>query len=107
MYYCEVCNALPLPVEDLWHIDITSAPRISFFDGHKALVVDYTFETTMLSDYASVNESETLLTVVGGIATETLVFPVDPELIYQRTGYACMDETEVRQLVVLRISFLF
>ena len=46
----------------------------------------------LLSDEASPGVSERRLRRVGGKWSEPFVLPVDPELVMQRTGYACMDE---------------
>ena len=39
-----------------------------------------------------VNVMEPELAKVGGVWDEPFILPVDPELLFQRTGYACMDE---------------
>ena len=48
----------------------------------------------LVSDGASPGESERKLANVGGTWREPFILPVDPELLLQRTGYACMDEDQ-------------
>ena len=47
---------------------------------------------SLLSDFESPAVSEPQLRQVGGAWNEPYVLPIDPELLFQRTGYACMDE---------------
>jgi hypothetical protein len=76
---------LPLPPEESWKIEV---------DGHDYVLVYYTLSSTLVTDAASPKASEPALAKVGGTWDEPFVFPVDPELLLQRTGYACMDEAE-------------
>ncbi len=50
---------------------------------------------TLLSDRDFPGEAERKLRRVGGVWKEPLSFPLDPEFLFQRTGYACMDEDGV------------
>jgi hypothetical protein len=84
---------LPLPQEDLFDITPKKAQRTEV-DGHDYVLVDYSLDTTVLTDFASPGISEPALADIGGTWDEPFVFPVDPELLVQRTGYACMDEAE-------------
>ncbi len=85
---------LPLPPENLWNVTLLGAPRRVTEGGHDTVVVDYRLNTTLLTDYESPATSEAKLEKVGGVWNEPFVFPVDPELLFQRTGYACMDEED-------------
>lgn len=82
---------LPLPPTDLWQIDI-GAPYRAVVDGHDLVLVDYVFSSTLLTDEASPLAAEKRLGNVGGVWNEEFVLPADPEFLFQRTGYACMDE---------------
>jgi hypothetical protein len=86
---------LALPPQSLWKIDLKpgGARRITTEDGHDAVVVDYTFKSTLLSDASTPGESEPALRRVGGVWDEPFKFPLDPEFLFQRTGYACIDES--------------
>src|SRR5215471_296210 len=85
-------QSLPLPPEDLWTIDLAGQPRRHVVNGHDIIGVDYAFSSVLLSDAASPGESEPKLSAIGGKWKESFTLPVDPELLFQRTGYACMDE---------------
>jgi hypothetical protein len=85
---------LPLPPEDIWQVTLTSEPERRTIDGHDVIAIDYDFSTTILAQTESVEVSEAALAVVGGTWNEPFLFPVDPELFFQRTGYACMDEAD-------------
>lgn len=96
-YYPEADNknALPLPPEAQWTIALaeTGATRMTV-DDHDLVAVSYAFSSTLLSDAASPGVSEPALGTVGGTWDEDFVFPIDPTLLLQRTGYACMDEDQ-------------
>ncbi len=89
---------LPLPPDVKWNIALKAdaagsiKPRRVKIGTHDVVVVDYTFESTLLSSLASPALTEPALAKVGGTWDEPFVFPVDPELLFQRTGYACMTE---------------
>lgn len=86
---------LPLPPPEVWSITVDPAgPQRRIVDGHDMVVVDYTLETTLLSDPGSPARAEPALARVGGVWEEPFVLPIDPLLLFQRTGYACMDEDE-------------
>jgi hypothetical protein len=85
---------LPLPPEELWRITITSAPVVGSVDRHDVLSVDFQLSTTLLTPYESAVRAEPELGYIGGTWDEAFVLPIDPELLLQRTGYACMDEAE-------------
>ena len=87
-------HQLPLPPEDIWNISLTGAAVRTTVNGHDLVVVPYRFSSTILSDANSPGVSENALQHVGGTWDEPFSFPIDPELLYQRTGYACMDEAD-------------
>ncbi len=85
---------LALPPKDLWKIDLKpgGAKRVTTEDGHDAVVIGYTLRSTLLSDSRTPGEAEPALRRVGGVWEEPFNFPLDPEFLFQRTGYACLDE---------------
>jgi len=89
---------LPLPPDVKWNIALkgdaigSTKPRREKIGTHDVVVVDYTFDSTLLSPLASPGITEPALAKVGGTWDEPFIFPVDPELVFQRTGYACMTE---------------
>lgn len=88
-------DSLPLTEPDQYIITLDPAgPQRTTVDGHDVIAWDYTFSTTILSDEASPGITEPSLAMIGGQRVEPFMFPVDPTLIYQRTGLACMDEDE-------------
>lgn len=89
---------LPLPPEAVFGLSFTpkkgkTAYRTTVL-GHDYVLADYTLDTTVVTDLASPGISEPALAEIGGTWDEPFVFPIDPELLVQRTGYACMDEAE-------------
>lgn len=85
---------LPLPPESTWRITLSGAPTRTKIDGHDLVVQGYTFGSYILTDSASPGTSDPNLASVGGTTSESFALPIDPELLFQRTGYACMDEDE-------------
>ncbi len=86
--------SLPLPPQELWEITLSGEPRRYQQDGHDLVGVSYEFHSVLLSSKESPGQAEPHLRRVGGTRIERFVLPVDPELLMQRTGYACMDESQ-------------
>lgn len=88
-------NALTLPPEEVWNVSLSpSGAQRTTIGGHDVVAVDYTFDSTLLSDPESPGISEPALGTVGGTWEEAFEFPVDPRLLLQRTGYACLSEDQ-------------
>lgn len=85
---------LPLPPESTWTITLDGPPQRKDVNGHDLVVRPYTMQAMIVTDSASPGISEPNLAEIGGIWDEAFVLPVDPELTFQRTGYACTDEYE-------------
>lgn len=85
---------LPLPPENIWDITLTGPAQRTTVNGHDLVTVPYRFQSTLLTDFESPKVSENQLARVGGTWNEPFIFPLDPELVFQRTGYACMDEED-------------
>jgi hypothetical protein len=84
---------LPWPPESLWEITLADdAPRRQTVDGHDLLLIDYTFTSLLLTDTNSPGTAEPALAETGGIWDEPFVLPLDPTLLLQRTGNACLNE---------------
>ncbi len=90
--------ALPLPPESVRSITLTSTPRRATVGNpgniHDYVLVDYTMNGTLLTDFNSPGVSEPALSNINNQWTEQFTLPVDPELIFQRTRFACMDEAQ-------------
>ncbi len=86
--------ALPLPPEELRDITLRGTPVRVRTAKHDTVQIDYRFEGTLLTDTASPGISEPRLGSVGGTWSEPAMLPVDPEMVFQRTRYACMDEAD-------------
>src|SRR5262249_52542221 len=93
-FYDEKKHALPLPPEPKWHVRLVGTPHRYSVQGHDLVGVRYTFASVLLTDAASPGISEPKLAKVGGVWKEPFMLPVDPELVFQRTGYACLDEAQ-------------
>ncbi|HEU5055421.1 MAG TPA: lysyl oxidase family protein, partial [Kofleriaceae bacterium] len=85
---------LPLPPAELWDFTIDGPPARREIDGHDVVAVQYTFRSTLLTSHGSAIESDRAFASVGGTWGEPFLLPVDPEHIFERTGYACMDEED-------------
>jgi hypothetical protein len=90
---------LPLPPDEALGISLVPAASggtayRSLVEGHDYVLVDYLVDGMVVTDEASPGMSEPALADIGGVWDEPFIFPVDPELLVQRTGYACMDEAE-------------
>jgi hypothetical protein len=84
---------MAMPPKDLWRIDLRGNPRrVTTEDGHDAVVIEYTLRSTLLSDKNTPEDAEPALARIGGVWEEPFNFPLDPEFVFQRTGYACIDE---------------
>lgn len=85
---------MALPPQSLWTVDLDDRGprRVTTRDGHDAVVIRYRFATTLLSDADSPAKAEPALARVGGVWDEAFSFPLDPEFLFQRSGYACIDE---------------
>jgi hypothetical protein len=85
---------LPLPPESNWTITFQGVPQRVTVDGHDLVAVNFNFSATLLTDFASPGVSEPSLADIGGVWNEPFTLPIDPELVFQRTRFACMDEAE-------------
>ena len=85
---------LPLPPEEIWHVELDDEIERETVDGHDLVTRGFTFDSTLLTDLASARLADPAFAEIGGTWEEPFVLPLDPELLLQRTGYACMDESE-------------
>lgn len=84
---------LPLPPAELWDIRLDDeAPTRQLVQGHDLVMIGYTFTSTLLTDGQSPGQAEPALVAVGGVWQEPFIFPIDPDLLLQRTGNACINE---------------
>ncbi|MDX1417731.1 MAG: lysyl oxidase family protein, partial [Candidatus Promineifilaceae bacterium] len=84
---------LPLAPEELWSIHLApSGPSRQTIQGHDLVMIDYTYDSMLLSDVDSPGQAEPALAEVGGTWQEPFVFPADPNLLIQRTDNACINE---------------
>jgi hypothetical protein len=91
---------LPLPPEEQWVFTLEGRPSRQVVEGHDVLAVPYHFSGILLSDVASPGTSEPALGTTGGTWEEPFIFPVDPEFLFQRTEFACINEGQFPPLSV-------
>ena len=91
-YYPSGKGPLPLPPKSGWRIVINGVPRRAKIGSHDFVLQDYTFYAHLLSDTASPVAVEPQLATTGGTWSEPFLLPIDPDLLLERTGYACMSE---------------
>jgi hypothetical protein len=88
-------DALPLPPDSIWNITFNGpARRGTTQDGHDYVMIDYSMNSTILTDANSPGQSEPALANGSGKWAETFTLPLDPELVFQRTRFACLDEAQ-------------
>ncbi|MBM4361413.1 MAG: hypothetical protein FJ104_01940, partial [Deltaproteobacteria bacterium] len=92
-------HQLPLPPDSVLRVSLVPGEngahaRREQVEGHDYVLADYEIESVAVTAAASPGETEPALAAVDGTWAEPFTFPVDPELLVQRTGYACMDEAE-------------
>lgn len=87
-------HQLPLPPEAIWQIGLLGKPQRETIAGHDLVTVNYRFSSTLLTDEESPGKSEPNLKNIGGEWKEPFIFPVDPEFVFQRTEFACLDEDQ-------------
>ncbi|MGC4087442.1 MAG: lysyl oxidase family protein [Polyangiaceae bacterium] len=85
---------LALPPEAVWNIALNASKpkRVVTDDGHDAVSIPYTLTSTIVTDVESPAAAEPKLRRIGGTWKEPFNLPLDPEFLFQRTGWACMDE---------------
>ena len=86
-------GALPLPPRAIWHIDFARDPHRIQIGTHDYVAANYHFWTYIVTDPLSPGVSEPALSAIGGTWDEPFDLPADPELVMERTGYACLDES--------------
>ena len=84
----------PLPPEQLWHVAIRTELRRQKINGHDTVTVSYSFSGVLLTDTDSPGISIPEIGQIGGVWDEPFQFPVDPEFVFQRTSFACMNESQ-------------
>jgi hypothetical protein len=85
---------LPLPPVEQWKITFKGEPALREIDGHAVFAVDYTFTSTLLGPADQAVQADARLTAPGASVEEEFVLPVDPEHIFERTDFACMNEAD-------------
>jgi hypothetical protein len=91
---------LPLPPKEVRFISFEGKPHRSSIDGHDLVVVRYQMRGVLLTTPDSPAITEPNLAKSGGVRVERFTLPIDPELVFQRTRFACMDEAEFPPLSV-------
>lgn len=92
-FYYDDRLQLPLPPAEQWKLTVGTATRATV-DGHDVVLAPYTFESTLLSPLDEPAKSDPALATVGGSTEEAFVLPIDPEHLLERTGFACMNESD-------------
>jgi len=109
-YYNQVKYQLVLPGHDQWSfLWDDDPPVVETRQQHKLFTRGYTMTTYILSTHESIKKSEQSLKTIGGSWIESFTLPIDPTLLLQRTGFACLDEAQYPPGVAdpEKISFLF
>jgi hypothetical protein len=86
-------GTLSLTLNQFWKITFLGPPRSALIDSHYLIVRDFKFHVILITDSISVVKSDDRLSNIGGSFVENFTLPVDPMLLLQRTGTACMSES--------------
>jgi hypothetical protein len=92
-FYGDDLGQLPLPPAELWSIELAAAARVEI-DGHDLVAAPYTLTSTLLASNEQPGLADAALSQIGGVVEEPFVLPADPEHLLERTGYACMNESD-------------
>lgn len=92
-FFYDDAGQLPLPPRPQWGIEVGS-PQRRTIDGHDLVVVDYTLTGTLLTAAEQPALADAALAEPGGVVEEAFSLPADPELLLERSGYACLDEAD-------------
>jgi hypothetical protein len=93
-YPNDMKDALPIAPDSNWKITISGPAARKMVGSHDLVTVDYTLTAILVTAADSPAASEPALAMVGGTWDEPFTFPIDPELVLQRTGFACINEAE-------------
>jgi len=85
-------GTLSLTLDRFWKIKFLGPPKSVSIDSHYLIVRDFTFHVTLITDSESVVKSDDRLGTIGGSFLQNYTLPVDPMLLLQRVGRACMSE---------------
>jgi hypothetical protein len=84
---------LPLPPQPVQRIQFDPlGPSRTTVDGHDFVIWKYHLQSYLVTSLDSVPLSEQALATVGGTWDEPITLPVDPTLLFERTGYDCISE---------------
>ena len=85
---------LPLPPDSVWDVTLTGAAQRKTVDGHDVVTIPYKMKTFIVTDKTSVALADPALATIRSFTEESFILPLDPDLLFQRTGYACADEVD-------------
>jgi hypothetical protein len=85
---------LNLPPFNQINVTFKSMPKHMIIDGHHHIGRTYNFETFIVGKKGSAQLADPNFSSIGGVVFENFTLPADPQLLVQRTGYACMDEDQ-------------
>ena len=92
-FYHHDRQQLTLPPDNLWSFTF-GQPFRQKINGHDYVVNEYQFLSFLLGPVSSIAFSEPLLEQIGGTFSDSWNMPIDESTLFQRTGYACIDELD-------------
>ena len=90
MFYFQ--QQLLIPPTQVWHIHFENEPYEETIQGHSYISRSYSYYSVAVGREDSLNAPGAPLNKVGGEWSDIYSLPVDPEHLFQRTGYACVNE---------------
>lgn len=100
-------SSLPLPRKDSWTIRLTGPALPESTEDLDFVAVSFEFETYILSNAESVAKSDGLLAEIGGVVREDFTLPIDPDNLFAKTGFACVNEFENPENSVVSTNAVF
>jgi hypothetical protein len=85
---------IPLPPMERWNIVFSGPASLRQIDGHAVYARDYDFTGVLLGPADQAEQADARLAAPGAVVEEPFVLPVDPEHIFERTDFACMNEAD-------------
>ncbi|KAF0719853.1 Aste57867_743 [Aphanomyces stellatus] len=91
-YENKTAGQMMLPDPKMMDISFVGDAQVVAIDGHHYVARNYTMSAYVVGPKGDAAKVDADLETVGGAVVETFVFPVDPELVMQRTNFSCMNE---------------
>ena len=87
-------NQLIPPDPSTYDITFEGPAAVGKVNGHAVVLRRYSLRTYIVGRTNTAGLGDPVLAAIGGSTSENFHLPVDPTLVVQRTGFACVDEAD-------------